>query len=63
MTDAPKLLLSAKEAAAALSISPRLLWSLSISGEMPSLKIRTRRLYDPADLAEWIEGQKQGTKQ
>jgi len=57
----PKLLLNAREAAKALSICPKTLWSMTAPrGDLPSVRIGRRVLYDPADLQRWIEAQKEG---
>ena len=56
-----KLLLSAKEAAQALSICEKTLWSMTTPrGTLPAVKIGTRVLYDPADLTAWINTKKEG---
>ena len=63
-SDAPsttpaKLLLSARESALALSISPRSLWAHTAPrGMIPAVRIGTSSLYDPRDLVAWIDGQK-----
>jgi hypothetical protein len=57
-TEAPKRLLPAKEAATMLSISPRLLWSLSKLGKIASVRIAGRVLYDVHDLDAFIESSK-----
>lgn len=57
MSDAPKLLLSAREAAAALCVCPKTLWSLTVRGDLPCLRIGRRVLYSPAALNEWIAHQ------
>lgn len=49
-----RLLLTPSEAAAALRISPRLLWTRTKLGEIPCVKIGKCVRYDPRDLAEWI---------
>lgn len=55
MSDAPKLLLSAREAAKALSICEKTLWSHTRPrGTIPAVKIGTRTLYDPRDLESFI---------
>lgn len=54
----PKLLLNCDEAAAALSISRRLLWSLTAGGEIPVVRIGRTVRYDPDDLRDWIDAQK-----
>ena len=56
----PRLLLSAREAARALSVCEKTLWSYTRPrGTMPAVKIGARTLYDPRDLAAWIDAQKQ----
>jgi excisionase family DNA binding protein len=54
-----KLLLTAREAARALAISERTLWSLTNNGDIPSVRIGRAVRYDPRDLDRWIERQKQ----
>ena len=55
----PRLLLKAPEAAKALSISPRTLWSLTDRGEITCVRIGRRAVrYDVADLREFINRQK-----
>jgi len=54
-----KLLLTAKEAARALAISERTLWSLTRNGDIPSVRFGRAVRYDPRDLDRWIERQKQ----
>lgn len=49
-----RLLLPAREAAAALAISERTLWSLTNSGAIPSRKIGRSVRYSPADLSAWV---------
>ena len=48
-------LISMPEAAAMLSISERLLWSLSACNAVPSLTIGRRRLYRPCELDAWLD--------
>lgn len=52
------LLLNARDAAAAMSISERLLWTKTNCGEIPCVRIGRRVLYDPRDLQGWIEKMK-----
>ena len=58
--EVPRLLLDAHQAARALSISERTLWSLTDKGEIPSVRIGRRVLYDPRALRGWIDGQADG---
>lgn len=53
-----KMLLTPEEAAKSLSISPRSLWGLMKSGEIPSVKIGRSVRYPVADLERWIEARK-----
>jgi hypothetical protein len=55
-----KLLISAREASLALSISEKTLWSHTRPrGSIPLVRIGTRVLYDPHDLEMWIDKQKE----
>ena len=55
-----QLLLSAREAAAALSVSARTLWVVtSPRGDLPCVRIGRRVLYDPCDLQDWIATRKE----
>ena len=57
----PRLLLDAREAAAALSISTRSLWSITHPrGPVPVVRIGSRVLYSVADLQAAIERMKGG---
>ena len=56
---AKQLLINAKDAAGSLAISPRKLWELTNCGDIPRVRIGTRVLYDPRDLQEYIDKQKQ----
>ena len=58
---APKLLLSAREAADALGICCKSLWSHTAPrGTIPAVRIGARVLYDPRDLTAWIDARKEG---
>ena len=54
------LLLNAREAAAALAISPRKLWGMTASGEIPLIRLGRSVRYPLDDLQCWIDGQKKG---
>ena len=56
-----RLLLTPSEAAAALRISPRLLWSKTKIGEIPCVRIGKAVRYDPRALVKWIDGVKTKT--
>ncbi|HBO43752.1 MAG TPA: DNA-binding protein [Planctomycetaceae bacterium] len=61
LTDAPKLLLSAVEAARAMSVSPRTLWGLTQPrGPIPAIRLGSRVLYSPSVLERWIGEQTGG---
>jgi excisionase family DNA binding protein len=54
----PKLLLTVRETAEALGISPRTLWSLTAPrGPLPAVRIRRRVFYRVQDLDEFISKQ------
>ena len=53
----PRLLMDAHDTAKALSISERTLWRLTSKGEIPSVRIGRRVLYDPCALQRWIDGE------
>ncbi len=56
------ILLRPNEAARALAISPRKLWTLTAIGEIPCIRSVRSVRYDPLDLRDWIEEHKsQGT--
>jgi excisionase family DNA binding protein len=52
------LLLTAQEAAKALAVSPRTLWSLTKNGAIPCVRIGRSVRYMLADLQAWAESQK-----
>ena len=57
----PHLLLTGREAATALSVSERTLWSLtSPRGPIPCLRLGRSVRYSLADLRAWIDEQKNG---
>lgn len=53
----PRLLITPREAAFALSISTRKLWSLTNAGEIPCVRLGRAVRYSPAALQAWIQGQ------
>lgn len=59
-TSTPALLLTARDAAAVLAISPRTLWAMTASGELPCVRIGRSVRYTPRDLADYIERQREG---
>ena len=54
----PVLLLKSPQAAEALAISPRTLWSMTNSGELPCVRFGGSVRYSADDLRAWIEQQK-----
>jgi len=61
MTDTPfTLLLTPPQAAEALAISPRKLWSLTTSGEIPHVRIGRSVRYPIDDLRTWTQSQTKG---
>ena len=59
-TPNPTLLLTPLESSRTLRISPRKLWSLTASGEIPHVRIGRCVRYDPRDLVAYLESQKKG---
>jgi hypothetical protein len=49
------LLVAASDATKLLCISGRTLWSLSVAGKVPSIKIGRRRLYPYRELEMFVE--------
>jgi len=60
--DQQRLLLNAQEAAEALHISERLLWSKTNCCEIPHIRIGRRVLYPLNLLLSWIDKQSKGVK-
>jgi hypothetical protein len=56
----PPLLLKPKEAAKALAVSPRKLWSLTACGAIRCVRIDRAVRYDPTDLRVYVESLKGG---
>lgn len=57
---APPLALRPKEAAKALGIGERHLWSLTNRGEIPHTKVGRAILYPVKQLSEWLESRARG---
>jgi excisionase family DNA binding protein len=53
-------LLSIEQAARFLGISVATLYDLKARGEITSVRIRGRRLFDPADLERFIDAHREG---
>ena len=51
----PPLLITASEAAALLTISPRKLWSMTNAGQVPCIRMGRTVRYCPTALREWVE--------
>jgi predicted DNA-binding transcriptional regulator AlpA len=62
MNDQPTpMLLTVRQTAAALSVSERTLWAISAPrGPIPVVRIGRSVRYDPGDLREYVEDQKNG---
>jgi hypothetical protein len=57
----PRLLLSAPEAARALNISQRTLWTFTVPrGPLPCVRLGRRVMYSPQTLQGWITEQEEG---
>ncbi|MDG2012397.1 MAG: helix-turn-helix domain-containing protein [Pirellulaceae bacterium] len=56
----PTLLLTATQAAEALAISPRKLWGMTQSGQVPHIRLGRCLRYPADDLRLWIDAQKKG---
>lgn len=52
------MLVDRREAGRLLGVSPGTIDNLRTRGELPSVKLLARRLYDVADLRRYIESQK-----
>lgn len=52
------LLVDRRDAARLLGVSPGTIDNLRLRGELPSVKIAARRLFDVADLRRFIESRK-----
>jgi len=55
-----RLLLTPRQAAQALQISERKLWSMKASGEIPYILLGRSVRYPVADLQRWIDKRKTG---
>ena len=55
-----RFLLKPNEAAQALSISPRKLWSLTAARDITAIRIGRAVRYEPAELQEFIERHREG---
>ncbi|MDA0810705.1 MAG: helix-turn-helix domain-containing protein [Planctomycetota bacterium] len=51
-------LLTVRETADVLRVSERTLWTLTNSGELPSVRVGRSVRYDQNDLAAWIRSRK-----
>ena len=56
------LLLTPNQAAEALAISPRKLWGMTASGEIPHVRLGRCVRYPVDDLRQWIDQQKAGER-
>ena len=55
-------LLTPRQAAAALSVSTRKLWSITACGDVPCVRIGRSVRYDAADLAAFVEAAKRQSR-
>ena len=55
-----KLLLTPQQVAQALAISPRKLWGMTASGEIPHLRLGRSVRYPAEDLQCWIAARREG---
>ena len=58
--DTATLLLTPRQAAKALAISPRKLWGMTASREIPHVRVGRCVRYPLEDLQRWIDAQKEG---
>jgi len=59
----PKMLLTAREAAALLSISERTLWTLTSTKAIPCVRLSPRMTrYDPDMLDDWIKNKQSAVR-
>jgi len=56
----PTLLLTSKQAAKVLAISPRKLWDMTKTGTIPHIRLGRCVRYPVNDLQRWINVQKEG---
>lgn len=54
----PPMLVNRREAGRLLGVSPGTIDNLRTRGELPSVKLLSRRLFDVADLRRYIESRK-----
>ena len=56
------ILIGARQAAKALGVCERTIWTLQQDEGLPFVKIGRRVLFDPQDLKTWVERKKMETK-
>lgn len=61
ISGAAPMLVDRREAGRLLGVSPGTIDNLRNAGEIPSLKLMSRRLYDVADLRRFIDARKERT--
>ncbi len=61
-TAVPRLALRPREAAAALGLSARKVWSLTVSGELPCVRCGRATLYPVSELKTWLAERAKGGK-
>lgn len=60
MDEHTKVLVNAKEASKMLSVSERMLWTLTNQGEVPAIRIGRSVRYDPADIWAYVDRKRTG---
>jgi excisionase family DNA binding protein len=58
--DLPSLLLSIKQAATALSVSERTVWTMVHNGELPHMRLGRRLLFSRTALEAWVARRQTG---
>lgn len=54
------ILVGMTEAARMIGVSARTLWSMANAGELPTVRIRRRVLFNVAALREWVDARTKG---
>lgn len=54
------MLVGMTEAARMIGVSARTLWSMANAGELPTVRIRRRVLFNVAALREWVDARTEG---
>lgn len=54
------MLVGMNEAARMIGVSPRTLWSMANAGELPTVRIRRRVLFNVPALRDWVNARTKG---